>query len=520
MSKKVFVIIAVCVIALLWWYQYSITVNVPWWDDFHGIILPVHDLFTDLPLGEKLHSFFSLNNEHRVVNDRIFTLLVFLISGKFELKTVALLGFINLIGILWVVISVARRRAIKWEALLPMVFLIFHAQYYESLQSLMVPFQNFSVIFYFLVSIYLISIKRNYIWGFVFATLAFFSHGNGILALLIGGALLFVHQDYKALGIWIGASVLTVALYFWGYTKPNWTHTDVISPWEHPLQAIAYSLEFLGAYALNIVEISSRLSNSPLKQKLPQFFGLVIVLFSLLILFRKYALRRILSQLRTEPTDQFFLAMAAFFLGTGIMMGLTRTGFPVLSRYTINSSLLLVAIWGYYATNYRGHGRKLWLGFTILIWLLSYYNATERAFYNRENALADAYNYQKTGTWANQYSDSAHVSRVNPLLIAPWQEGEYQFPKETDLSALAGSNGTRIDNWDEVNGHLMVHGESAEVPYFALRSEDYTFIFPGKRLRNSPLEIIKGKGYFSHQFSTAFPLEVIPSRNYQLFRIK
>jgi hypothetical protein len=520
MRKEVFVLISALVIGLLWWFQYNITVNVPWWDDFHGIILPVHTLFTEVSLHQKLQHFFSLNNEHRVVNDRIFTWLVYTLRGTFDLKAVALLGFVNLIGIYLVVVKAIRKSSASYFTLLPVLFLLFHAQYYESLQSLMVPFQNFSVLLYLLLSLYFVSFKKQAAWAFFFATAALFSHGNGILVYILGALLLIIQGQGRKSVFWSLGSVLIIALYFWGYSKPSWTETDVISPWDQPLSAVSYAFEFLGAYALNSIDTSARLATSSAKQLLPASTGVLAVGILVFLVFKKYSWKNLFSGLRNAPSDQFFLGMAAFFIGTGIMMGLTRTGFPVLSRYTINSSFLLIAIWGFYSTNFKAKGNTLAILITGTFWLLSYYNATEKAVYNRDNALADAYNYRNTGTWSNQYSDSAHVSRVNPLLSAPLVAGEYRFPADEFLEELGKKAGEPVTEASVEEGHMTVKGESKIVPYFRLESEDYSFIFPGKLLRNSPLQILKGQGYFSTRYATAFPMEVIPRRNYRLVRVR
>ena len=159
-NKYIFWTTSSILIALLWLFQYIISVNVPWWDDFHGIILPVFHLFSNIPFSEKIKLFFSLNNEHRVVNDRFFLLLTYLVTGKFELKSLALLGFLNLIGIFLLIFKIAKPLVGNLLFLLPMPFLIFHAQYYESLLSLMVPFQNFSVIFYVFLTFYFLIFKK------------------------------------------------------------------------------------------------------------------------------------------------------------------------------------------------------------------------------------------------------------------------------------------------------------------------------------------------------------------------
>lgn len=520
MKKTAFVLLSALVIGLLWWFQYETTVNVPWWDDFHGIILPVYTLFTDAPLLEKFQHFFSLNNEHRVVNDRIFTLLVYLLTGAFELKTVALLGFLNLVGIYFILVNALRKSGASYWACLPLVFLLFTAQYYESLQSLMVPFQNFSVLLYLLLSLYFLSFRKQAGWAFIFGVAALFSHGNGILVFILGLLLLLVQGETKKSLYWTGGSVLVIAAYFWGYSKPSWTSTDVVSPWEHPLAALSYSFEFLGAYALNIVDSSARLSFSSAKQLIPAAVGIAVVSILVYMVFKKYTWRNLFQGLKASPSDQFFLGMAAFFIGTGLIMGLTRTGFPVLSRYTINSSFLLMAIWGYYVSNYRPKGSSAVLFATVTMWLLSYYNNTEKAVYFRDNALADAYNFRHTGTWSNQYSDSSHVSRVNPLLLKPLAAGKYTFPEDDFLDEIAQATGQAVSESSVEEGHLTVKGESKIVPYFRLKAEDYSFIFPGRRLKNSPLKVLSGQGYFSTYFATAYPIGVIPERDYRLERLR
>lgn len=509
----------------LWCFQNAITVNIPWWDDFHGIILPVYDLFTDKPLIGKLQNFVSLNNEHRVVNDRIFTLLVYLITGRFELKILALLGFINLIGIFFLFYRVLRNQKVSYWAILPVVFLIFHAQYYESLQSLMVPFQNFSVILYMLLSLYFLVFRKGFVWGFVFALAAIFSHGNGILVFILGILVLLVNQKYRQTIVWAVLSVISVSIYFWGYSKPGWTDQTVVSPWENPVAAIRYGFEFLGAYSLNGVEISTGLAFSSLKHLIPQVFGLAVVVTWVYLVLKKYPLKSIktsLQQLKDNKTDQFLLAVAAFFLATSVIISLTRAGFPVLSRYTINSSLFLVAVWAFYVSNYTEKGSKL---VTFLIFaglLLTYYNATAKASSFKQNCITDAINYQVNGTWANGYSDSSHVSRVNPLLREPLESGAYRFPESELHNFIQWNTQTNRKNpeFSIVDNYLMISGTAKSEVFFTLESKEYQFIFPANKLRFPPKDFLIYRRYYSDLYNTAFPTNVIPKGSYQIFKIE
>lgn len=525
MNKPAFIALSVVCIFLLWLFQNAITVNIPWWDDFHGIILPVYDLFTDKPFVEKFRNFVSLNNEHRVVNDRLFTLLVYLITGKFELKALALLGFVNLIAIFLLLVKVLRMQKVSWLALLPVLFLIFHAQYYESLQSLMVPFQNFAVILYMLLSLYFLVYKKSFVAGFAFAVAAIFSHGNGILTFILGALVLLVHQKYKQTALWTLLSLITIVIYFTGYSRPEWADKAVVSPWENPVAAVRYGFEFLGSYSLNLVEISTGLAHSSFRQVFPQMLGLAAVLCWLYLLLKKYPLRTwkdSLQRLKASPSDQFLLGMAAFFLATGVMMGLTRTGFPVLSRYTINSSFFLVALWGFYVTNYPDKGSRVISLLTFAGLLLTYYHATAKGLYFKNSCVTDAVNYQVNGTWANGYSDSSHVSRVNPLLKAPLAAGAYVFP-ESDLDHFnqwdADTSRENLD-FSIVDNYLMISGSSRAETFFTLESAGHQFIFPANKLRSNPKDLLLHRKYFSEAYKAIFPIGVVPKGNYRIFKIE
>lgn len=525
MKQLFFWLIALATIAALWCFQNAITVNIPWWDDFHGIILPVHDLFTDKSFSEKFQNFISLNNEHRVVNDRIFTLLIYLITGKFELKALALLGFLNLVAIFAILVKVIRKQNTSLPALLPVLFLVFHAQYYESLQSLMVPFQNFSVILYMLLSLYFLIFKRSFALGFLFALAAIFSHGNGILTFILGALVLLVNQKYRQAGLWTILSVLTIIFYFSGYTKPEWTDTAVVSPLENPLAALRYGFEFLGAYSLNLVEISTAWMNSPLKQLLPQVTGLAAVILWVFLVLKKYPLRKLsdsLQKLRNHPSDQFFLAMAAFFLATGVMMGLTRTGFPVLSRYTINSSFFLVALWGFYATHHSGKVSRLVAALALGGLLLSYYHATAKGLNFKQNCITDAVNYQLNGTWVNGYSDSSHVARVNPLLQAPLASGGYVFPESELLHfhEWPAEVGREKLDFSIVDQYLIISGNSVTETYFTLESDQGRYIFPASPLRGNLKDLLLRGRYYSGLYKAVFPLNIIPRENYRLYKVE
>ncbi len=536
-SKYIFWTFSLLLIAALWLFQNKISVNVPWWDDFHGIILPVFHLFSNLPFLEKLKLFFSLNNEHRVVNDRLFLLAIYLLSGNFELKALALLGFINLILIFLVLVRVSKPLFGNRLYLLPLPLLIFHAQYYESLQSLMVPFQNFSVILYAFLTYYFLIYRKNkgLILAFIFALLAIFSHGNGILAFLIGVIILFFNKRNKDLKVWSLLSFTIIILYFWGYKKPEWS--SGVSAFSQPLTALRYVFEFFGAYALNITDLSTR-AKAVYSHHVSELFGLFLVVIFLVLFFKKYPLfskRRLeaLEKLRHSKADQFIICVFGFVFATGLMIGISRTGFSMLSRYTINSSFMAIAVYIFLVSNII---RKKAIGimttvFCSIILIFSYFNNYEIALFNRKNAVADGINFQKMGTWSNQYIDSSHISKLNPLLLEPYKTKKYIFPASIlDTFSTVNSSITNEKLSYSLNdGILEISGvindninpnTNEDGIYFSLENKNKKFIFPAINQKNNILKSILQRKYFSDFYRTIYPVKLIPQEKYGLFKIE
>ncbi|MBK9933946.1 MAG: hypothetical protein IPP61_19615 [Cytophagaceae bacterium] len=524
-DKTIFWIVAIIAIGILWWFQYEISANIPWWDDFHGIMLPVYNLFSDQPLIEKLKLFFSLNNEHRVVNDRLFMLIIYLFRGTFEMKTLALLGFINLIGLLFILIKSTKQQIANYVYFIPVVFLIFQAQYYESLQSLMVPFQNFSVMLYAYLSFYFLIFRKNksLLWAVIFAILALYSHGNGILAFLIGIIILVFNKRFSDLKTWLPSGMIAIGLYFWGYHKPEWG--PKVSFLDHPIAALRYVFEFLGAYFQNITDLSSRVSQSGIKHLLLELYGFILIAVFIFIFSRKYIFPLKLDELRKAKSDQFLIVTIGFIFATGLMIGISRTGFPMLSRYTINSTFLSVSVY-LFILNHIKFKKTFTISASILtlfILIISYYNNTDTAKYIRINGETDGINWQKNHSWANQYSDSSHVGRLNPLLDEPFRDKKYIFPKNIldnfDKIEITGIMNNL--NYQIVDGTLEISNQDIitenQTAYFSIENDKYKFIFPAKNLKNTIFSFLTSAKYYSGKYRTAFPVKVIPAGEYHIY---
>ncbi len=539
-KKSFFFILSAIIIGALWYFQSLILVNVPFWDDFHGIILPVYDMLSDIPLYDKLVALFSQNNEHRIANDRLFMWLVYLIKGNFDMRFMALLGFLNLIGIFWIFIKVFQNEKVSLFFLIPPLFFLFQPQYFESLQSLMVPFQNFSVIFYAFLAFYLVIYKNKFSYplAFFLSALAFYTHGNGVFVFIICAIIIFLTAPRKHFILWVIFSTLAILSYFYHYKKPDWNASS--SPLERPVESFFYFFEFLGSFGLTYVEMSTTLLNSSLKKIFPTVLGFLISGWFIYVFFLKnplkFNLRQIDAQLKKlgqSRLELFVLACIFFFLFTGVILAAHRTGFPIMSRYTINSALMVAMVYMYMVYHASAKGKKVLFNVFTLIGIsylfLSYYNNWDLAIQKRKLGITDGINWEKNRMWTNQYFSSEHTKNLNHLLDKPYDEKMYFFPESglDRLNTAVYSNKiapvqTSFDGFalgivDTEQDPWTLDNESGI--YYLFENEKHSFIIPGFHLKNGFLNFLTSGKYYSGVVKSNLSTQLVPNEKYEIIRV-
>jgi hypothetical protein len=539
-KKSFFFILSAIVIGALWYFQSLILVNVPFWDDFHGIILPVYDMLSDIPLYDKLVALFSQNNEHRIANDRLFMWVVYLIKGNFDMRFMALLGFLNLIGIFWIFIKVFQNEKVSLYFLIPPLFFLFQPQYFESLQSLMVPFQNFSVIFYAFLAFYLVIYKNKFSYplAFFLSALAFYTHGNGVFVFIICAIIIFLTAPRKHFILWVIFSTLAILSYFYHYKKPDWNASS--SPLERPVESFFYFFEFLGSFGLTYVEMSTTLLNSSLKKIFPTVLGFLISGWFIYVFFKnnpvKFNLRQIDAQLKKlgqSRLELFVLACIFFFLFTGVILAAHRTGFPIMSRYTINSALMVAVVYMYLVYHASAKGKKVLFNVFTLIGIsylcLSYYNNWDLAIQKRKLGITDGINWEKNRMWTNQYFSSEHTKNLNHLLDKPYDEKMYFFPESgLDMLKTAVYSNKIAPVKTSFDGFALGIVDTEQDPwtldnesgiYYLFENEKYSFIIPGFHIKNGFLNFLTTGKYYSGVVKSNLSTQLVPNEKYEIIRV-
>jgi hypothetical protein len=398
----------------------------------------------------------------------------------------------------------------------------------------MVPFQNFTVLLFSFLSFYFLLFRRSrgLIWAFLFAFLAVYSNGNGMLCLGISLVILLFNKRYKLAALWTLFSMLTVLLYFWGYEKPAWVGEGTLKN-RSVLDKLLFGFEFIGSYMGILFDHTYTLSVSRIKSLISSFFGLGVLSFFIYSVHLKYpfGLKSSFEKLRQNKPDQFWLTVLIFFGATTIAIALNRTGFKLFSRYTLNASLILSAVYLFSlsAFNWKKIPSLSFLIFTAGMASLSYFNYWSIALEQKNNSKTDAYNWLHTGSWAVAYSDSSHVKRVNPLLKEIYERGAYVFPEMNPRDFRETIKNEKLElpftleaklSFD--SKYLVLSGvnPAQQELKIALVSEEKTFVFPVNYFRNNPWEYLRDRSYYSTRFNAYVAMMLLPQSRFKLYLLE
>lgn len=345
------------------WSTYA--VNIPKWDD-HALRAFLYYSEQETTLWGKLYQLLRQHNEHRIVYDRLITLLDYVLFGKLNFRHLMVVGNLSLLGLLGLFMAVLHRHNRPVLYALPVAWLLFNLSQWENMFWGMASLQNFSVVLWVLAAIYVLTYTPNWRLALLPAVLATLTSGNGLLIWPIGFGLLLLrsgearrrplHWALRPLAGWSLAALLVIGCYFLGFEKP----ADIAYVRPGPVALLKGWLAVLGAAAEAL----------PIGRPLPASVllggGLLLAtvgIIGLELLIHRLTISRIFQKLlrpasiTAGPGTQlpaitlFFWGCVAFVLGTAAVVAWARTGFGadllITSRYKPYSLTLLALLYLY-----------------------------------------------------------------------------------------------------------------------------------------------------------------------------
>lgn len=520
-------------VIVFWAVWASYAVNVPKWDD-HVLKWFLLKFEEGPSLFEKIYQLFRQHNEHRIVYDRLVTWLDYSLFGKFSyvhLMAVGNLSLLGLVALFGVVLSRSKtlpitrqngRSSVNWaDGLLylpPVAYLLLNLSQWENMFWGMAALQNFTVILWVVWTIYLLSFTRHVGAALVMAVVATLTSGNGLLVWPVGLILLLLQVvsrtqiRFTSVVIWLTGAVISVGLYFLHYIKPA----------GNPPNQASFTALVRGWLAFN-GSAAEAFSIQPVVGSCVVLGGLCVVLMASICL---YILKKWLERRTFAPFDLFFLGVAAFLIGTSVVVAWTRTGFGIntllTSRYKLYSLLILSLLYSYLVSQLPRPAKpwvlRLGLAFSILLMASSYLTYLGDTVWLRQWLLtSESFNRTHLTNRGDVSLDSVTQRYLN--LPSGFYDTALSTLYTATPSATVPVNVQKIPGgYTLTNTTLPAQGLGDNGNYLLLRSAKRIYLFPVRQNQQSIRRaFLKPTNLFSNGFWTSVSTEELSADRYQLF---
>lgn len=323
--------IVILILPIIFFYVTLLSncVNIPYDDDFPSLLLFIttfaktHGIFNKITLLiTQQYSSYKLIFENAIAS------LYYFIFGKINFIFLQIMGDLFVLLILYFFILIIK----KWVdnrikliiSLIPVVYILFQFQYFETLNWAMAGLQNIPVIAFSFFAIYFL-LKHSYRFFLIsnlFFVLAVFSSGNGLLLFPIGILIILQQKNTNKLIIWLVISIGLILLYFFDYHFKN----DGL-----PMKSLLYNINL--PFALSFM--GAAFTNYSYGYKV-SFFAGVLILSTFLFMFRK----------RSDHTDPEIFYSFLFIIFTAVAVSSIRGKYGLAaslwSRYAIYSDLAII----------------------------------------------------------------------------------------------------------------------------------------------------------------------------------
>lgn len=477
-------------IIIFWLIFNKYAVNIPHWDDF-AVRNSVAQFLEKSSFIEKLKTLFAQHNEHRIFTTRISALVIYLIQGTINVKSLMFLGNCMLIGITILFYKILKKYKINTIYLASITFLIFNNSLYENTFWGMASIQNFGVIFlaflcfYWLIFSIETTSKKNFYWSIFICFLGVFTSSNGIVIPIIGCFILLFQQRKKEFFIWFSASLVFLFAFIFDFKR----NPDNVA--KTTITDINILAKGLFATLGNSIDTSffSPEKHLDFSMALGFFLGIFIILFSFQTIFKKYNSKDINTSsdfINQKNTDLFLLA-CLIFLGVtcgGIVFARISYGISTLltSKYKIYSLLILVIFYLVAAKNFSKKNNSKFIIISVLASICfnfySYLADYQNIRYLNQERICDQFK--------QQYSDK---SFSNGGIMAKLQIPEKAFYDNilSEFYQIKDSNPLNLSIVEQEN-NLLIEAPKSNFKtdlssleaglYIVLKSSDNIYLFP------------------------------------------
>ncbi len=320
-SNRHFLPAVFCAIPVVIFYAavFAMSVNAPFQDDFDGLLEPVLLLKTGQHnWGEFWNMIYAQDDERRIVVDRLIAYGIFKLTGELNLKAMVIAGAFNLLVLVFVLYRWFKDTRTSWLLFLPIPWLLFNVQFYETVFWAMIPFQHLAVFVWAVLTVWMLSRDSAAAFGaaLITAVLTIYADVSGNFILPAGALVLAARQNWRLLAIWVALIGLVAWYYFSGLVIPEY-RPKFSDNFSNPLLLVSVLTTLFGIW-------SDPGPTFPMivREGVSLAVGLAFLIFTLIVLAR-VACTLLKDKKPLDKNDAFLWGAIGF---TGIVLAVLASG--------------------------------------------------------------------------------------------------------------------------------------------------------------------------------------------------
>lgn len=366
-----------CIAFLLFVYHFA--VNFPYQDDVN---LLQTTLFENDFIG-LIRNLFSADSDHIQVFPKLSSLLQYKFFGLVNFKWLSVWMNFLVILALFFLIKIPKNINNYWY-FLPLFLFILQPQLYEISFWVLPGLQHSYAILFVILAVYFLDIRKKYNFlSLLFAACATFCTGNGLLAFVIIGYILFIYR--RPLWWVIGAFASSLAIYFYNY-KPSPAVKDSVD--------FASIVNFNSLFWAAPFEVFNRVN----LHKVVGLLIMVVLIFT--VLYLTISIFKIKSNALLPIAK--LMAVLLFCAGTAFLISLSREYDVIFSRFQFYAFVGL-AVFYLILLEYFSKNTQLILicglgGLMCIISLFSFFANFVKIENAQNKYLADTFNWRNNKT--------------------------------------------------------------------------------------------------------------------------
>lgn len=398
-GQSISIFLCACIALLFLSNIYMLSDNTPFQDDVNYIDFIYHFAQKNQSLSDYLTRLFMVDNNHMALIPKLGISIQYLLFQDINFKRILLISAFQLCLICtWFVLQFHQTKKPTWMVL-PLFLLWFQPQYYEIANWAMTGIQQSSVILCSLLALEFIAKpgKKNLLLAIMFAGMAFYSFGSGVLAYVGIGYYLLANKRYREIPWLFPLPCIQLATYLYMAKLGTVATASQI----HISHAIPFFLNLVGTIAMVTSTYAAQAA---------------WVIGGLMTLLAIFGLFKINYQSKIA-------ALLIILLANCLLIVSSRDGLGIymVSRFATISPLIGMSIYLLYLPVISLRMSRIVIFLSTLFCLFSYFQYLPFLHQQKYQAVAESANWTKNQRWLN-ISDQFQLY-ASPSLIPSYQQG-------------------------------------------------------------------------------------------------